>query len=128
MMTTDPPCFAATLVCEVVSIIMAAIMIYHIRSKYTAVGKKKKRNIGIVKKDIDVLLGRKEIVMFFYLFMLTTFFEMLLIPNIVPSSSPAYPVKSKKKGRHKTIDLPDIYSGLLLFISGYQVLRFGAYC
>lgn len=29
----------ATLVIDIVAIIMAAIMIYHIRSKYTAVGK-----------------------------------------------------------------------------------------
>lgn len=31
--------FVATLVIDIVAIVMAAIMIYHIRSKYTAVGK-----------------------------------------------------------------------------------------
>ncbi|KAL0080713.1 chitin synthase III catalytic subunit [Phycomyces blakesleeanus] len=62
----------ATLIIDVVAIVMAAIMIYHIRSKYTAV-------------------GRKEIVMFFYLYMLTVFLEMLLITGIIPTSSPVYP-------------------------------------
>ncbi|KAI7904259.1 chitin synthase III catalytic subunit-domain-containing protein [Cokeromyces recurvatus] len=62
----------ATLVIDIVAIIMTAIMIYHIRSKYTAV-------------------GRKEIVMFFYLYMITTFLEMLLVTGIIPTSSPVYP-------------------------------------
>ncbi|KAI9313583.1 chitin synthase III catalytic subunit-domain-containing protein [Dichotomocladium elegans] len=62
----------ATLVIDVVAIIMAAIMIYHIRSKYTAV-------------------GRKEIVMFFYLYMISVFLEMFLITDVIPSSSSAYP-------------------------------------
>ncbi|KAI8370017.1 chitin synthase III catalytic subunit-domain-containing protein [Blakeslea trispora] len=62
----------ATLVIDCVAIVMAAIMIYHIRSKYTAV-------------------GRKEIVMFFYLYMITTFLEMLLVTGIIPTSSPVYP-------------------------------------
>ncbi|KAF7724354.1 Chitin synthase, class 7 [Apophysomyces ossiformis] len=62
----------ATLIIDIVAIIMAAIMIYHIRSKYTAV-------------------GRKEIVMFFYLYMITVFLEMLLITGIIPTSSSVYP-------------------------------------
>ncbi|KAI8388239.1 chitin synthase III catalytic subunit-domain-containing protein [Radiomyces spectabilis] len=62
----------ATLIIDIVAIIMTAIMIYHIRSKYTAV-------------------GRKEIVMFFYLYMVTVFLEMLLITGIIPTSSPVYP-------------------------------------
>ena len=33
---------SATLATDIVAIIMAAIMIYHIRSKYTAVGKEKR--------------------------------------------------------------------------------------
>ncbi|KAI7847729.1 chitin synthase III catalytic subunit-domain-containing protein [Circinella umbellata] len=61
----------STLIVDVVAIIMTAIMIYHIRSKYTAV-------------------GRKEIVMFFYMYMVTVFLEMLLITDVIPSSSPAY--------------------------------------
>ncbi|KAG0164157.1 Chitin synthase, class 7 [Apophysomyces sp. BC1034] len=62
----------ATLIIDIVAIIMTAIMIYHIRSKYTAV-------------------GRKEIVMFFYLYMLSVFLEMFLITGIIPTASPVYP-------------------------------------
>ncbi|KAI9471932.1 MAG: chitin synthase III catalytic subunit [Benjaminiella poitrasii] len=62
----------STLIMDVVAIIMTMIMIYHIRSKYTAV-------------------GRQEIVMFFYMYMLTTLLEMLLVTGIIPTSSPAYP-------------------------------------
>ncbi|CDH56079.1 chitin synthase export chaperone [Lichtheimia corymbifera JMRC:FSU:9682] len=61
----------ATLVIDVVAIIMTAIMIYHVRCKYTAV-------------------GRKEIVMFFYLYMLSVFLELLLITDIIPTSNTAY--------------------------------------
>lgn len=68
----------ATLIIDIVAIIMTAIMIYHIRSKYTAV-------------------GRKEIVMFFYLYMLCTFMEMLLVTGIIPISSPVYPVSAISK-------------------------------
>ncbi|CAO3612148.1 unnamed protein product [Mucor hiemalis] len=62
----------STLIIDVVAIIMTMIMIYHIRSKYTAV-------------------GRQEIVMFFYLYMLTTLLDMLLVTGIIPTSSSAYP-------------------------------------
>lgn len=62
------------MIIDIVAIIMAAIMIYHIRSKYTAV-------------------GRKEIVMFFYLYMITVFLEMLLVTGIIPTSSIVYPVR-----------------------------------
>lgn len=45
--------------------------------------------------------GRQEIVMFFYLYMLTTLLDMLLVTGIIPTSSSAYPVsrcvKDKKK-------------------------------
>jgi hypothetical protein len=30
--------------------------------------------------------------MFFYLYMVTTFLEMLLVTGIIPTSSPVYPV------------------------------------
>jgi phage-related holin len=72
--------YAATLIIDIVAIIMAAIMIYHIRSKYTAV-------------------GRKEIVMFFYLYMITVFLEMLLVTGIIPTSSVVYPVSWILLGR-----------------------------
>lgn len=63
---------------------MTAIMVYHIRSKYTAV-------------------GRKEIVMFFYLYMLCTFMEMFLVTGIIPISSPVYPVTiNNNKNNYKS--------------------------
>ena len=51
---------------------MTAIMLYHIKSKYTAV-------------------GRKEIVIFFYLYMVDTILALLLVSNIIPTSLNVYP-------------------------------------
>ncbi|KAL7746424.1 Chitin synthase, class 7 [Sorochytrium milnesiophthora] len=62
----------ATLVMYVIAVVMTCIMIYHIKSKYTAV-------------------GRKEIVIFFYLYMATIFVEFLVVSNIIRSASPTYP-------------------------------------
>lgn len=83
---------SATLATDIVAIIMAAIMIYHIRSKYTAVGKEKKKGFSFSIVFNKLFLGRKEIVMFFYLYMITIFLEMLLVTDIIPTSSPVYPV------------------------------------
>ncbi|KAJ1547438.1 Chitin synthase, class 7 [Cladochytrium tenue] len=60
-----------TLAIHIVALIMTAIMIYNIRSKYTAV-------------------GRKEIVSFFYMYAVTIILEFLLVSNIVPSASGAF--------------------------------------
>ncbi|KAF9434618.1 Chitin synthase, class 7 [Entomortierella beljakovae] len=62
----------STLIILIIALIMTAIMVYHIRSKYTAV-------------------GRKEIIMFFYLYMLVTILDLLLISGIIPTSSDLYP-------------------------------------
>jgi len=62
----------ATIIIHVIALIMTSIMIYHIKSKYTAV-------------------GRKEIVMFFYLYMMVTFLELLLVSGIIPTASTIYP-------------------------------------
>lgn len=50
---------------------MSAIMVYHIRSKYTAV-------------------GRKEIVLFFYLYALSEMLAIFLDSAIIPTYSPVY--------------------------------------
>lgn len=87
----------ATCFVHIVAIIMTAIMIYHIRSKYTAV-------------------GRKEIVMFFWLYMVIELLAMFLDSGIIPTSNVSYPVS-----RHATpCDdlLPIVCSGLLQFIQG----------
>ncbi|ORX95578.1 hypothetical protein K493DRAFT_324619 [Basidiobolus meristosporus CBS 931.73] len=55
-----------------IALIMTAIMIYNIRMKYTAV-------------------GRKEMVQFFYLYAATVIMEMLLITGIIPIGSRVYP-------------------------------------
>ncbi|KAG1829979.1 chitin synthase III catalytic subunit-domain-containing protein [Suillus fuscotomentosus] len=57
---------------HIVAIIMTAIMIYHIRSKYTAV-------------------GRKEIVMFFWMYMVIELLAMFLDSGIIPTSNVSYP-------------------------------------
>ncbi|KAF8310910.1 chitin synthase III catalytic subunit [Cantharellus anzutake] len=57
---------------HIVAIIMTLIMIFHIRSKYTAV-------------------GRKEIVMFFYLYAIIELLAMFLDSAIIPTSSNVYP-------------------------------------
>lgn len=64
----------ATLFVHIVAIVMTAIMIYHIRSKYTAV-------------------GRKEIVMFFWLYMVIQLLALFLDTGIIPTSNVVYPVR-----------------------------------
>jgi Chitin synthase export chaperone len=53
---------------------MTGIMIYHIRSKYTAV-------------------GRKEIVMFFWLYAIIELLAIFLDSGIIPTASDVYPVR-----------------------------------
>ncbi|KAF8499033.1 chitin synthase export chaperone [Russula emetica] len=55
-----------------VAIMMTGIMIYHIRSKYTAV-------------------GRKEIVMFFYLYAIIELIAFFLDSNLIPTANSSYP-------------------------------------
>ncbi|EIN13146.1 chitin synthase export chaperone [Punctularia strigosozonata HHB-11173 SS5] len=57
---------------HIVAIIMTVIMIYHIRSKYTAV-------------------GRREIVMFFYLYAIIELLAIFLDSNIIPTANASYP-------------------------------------
>ncbi|KAI8099539.1 chitin synthase III catalytic subunit [Halteromyces radiatus] len=62
----------ATLIMDIVAICMAGVMIYHVKTKYTAV-------------------GRKEITMFFQLYLVTMLLEMLLVSSIIPTASSLYP-------------------------------------
>jgi hypothetical protein len=57
---------------HIVALIMTVIMILHVRSKFTAV-------------------GRKEILAFFYIYMLLTFFSLLVDAGVVPPGSDPYP-------------------------------------
>jgi len=54
------------------SLIMCSIMVFHVRSKFTAV-------------------GRKEITTFFYIFMLLTAFSLCLDSGVIPLRSPTFP-------------------------------------
>lgn len=62
----------ATSVIHILAILMTIIMILHVRSKFTAV-------------------GRKEILNFFYLYMLLTFFSLLVDAGVVPPGSAPFP-------------------------------------
>ncbi|KAJ3040676.1 Chitin synthase, class 7 [Rhizophlyctis rosea] len=57
----------ATLVIHLIALVMTCIMIYHIKSKFTAV-------------------GRKEIVMFFYMYLVTVILEFFVISGIIPTA------------------------------------------
>lgn len=63
---------SASSLMQIVALLMSVIMILHVRSKFTAV-------------------GRKEIVTFFYIYMLLCFFSMLVDAGVVPSGNSAYP-------------------------------------
>ncbi|KAI8897869.1 chitin synthase III catalytic subunit-domain-containing protein [Globomyces pollinis-pini] len=85
MLRREPLCYArdlelgisifqpATIAVHFVSLIMTIIMIKHVNVKYTAI-------------------GRKEMVMFFRLFALTTIVEVVVMSGIVPLSLSFYPV------------------------------------
>ncbi|KAJ2557762.1 Chitin synthase, class 7, partial [Coemansia sp. RSA 1836] len=62
----------ASLIIDIIALFMTIIMIFHIRSKYTAV-------------------GRKEMVLFFYLYFLMTILDFITISGIIPISSAVYP-------------------------------------
>ncbi|WVN89257.1 chitin synthase export chaperone [Cryptococcus depauperatus CBS 7841] len=62
----------ATCIVHIAALIMTAIMLYHVRSKYTAV-------------------GRKEIVLFFYMYMWVELFAIFLDSAIIPTAHKVYP-------------------------------------
>lgn len=62
----------AASVIHILALVMTIIMILHVRSKFTAV-------------------GRKEILTFFYLYMLLTFFSLMVDAGVVPPGSEPYP-------------------------------------
>lgn len=77
---------------NIVALCMTSIMIYHVKTKYTAVG-----NISVLSHWQAILInlfqiGRKEAAMFFQLYLVTIFLEMLLVTNIIPTASILYPV------------------------------------
>jgi hypothetical protein len=65
--------FSATCFVHIAALGMTAIMLFHVRSKYTAV-------------------GRKEIVLFFYMYMFVELLAIFLDSAIIPTSHVVYPV------------------------------------
>ncbi|KAI8926393.1 chitin synthase III catalytic subunit [Entophlyctis helioformis] len=84
----------ATLVIHIIALVMTAIMIFHIKSKYTAV-------------------GRKEIVLFFYLYAATTVLEFFVVSGIIPSASSVYPYFVSA---HLSLSMATLWS---LFVNGF---------
>lgn len=82
---------SATCFVHIVAIIMTAIMIYHIRSKYTAVGEL--FAISLRPMSHRDFLGRKEIVTFFWLYMVIELLAIFLDSGIIPTANAAYPVR-----------------------------------
>ncbi|KAJ2246745.1 Chitin synthase, class 7, partial [Coemansia sp. RSA 475] len=62
----------ATLIIDIIALFMTIIMIIHVRSKYTAV-------------------GRKEMVLVFYIYFLMIILDFITISGIIPISSVVYP-------------------------------------
>ena len=71
---------------------MTAIMLFHVRSKYTAV-------------------GRKEIVLFFYIYMFVELLAIFLDSAIIPTSNSVYPVSLLHRSSAKT-QSSVVHSGL----------------
>lgn len=71
---------------------MTAIMLFHVRSKYTAV-------------------GRKEIVLFFYIYMFVELLAIFLDSAIIPTSNKVYPVRRYAHGEGQLLTSV-VHSGL----------------
>lgn len=74
--------FLAAAFIDIIALGMTAIMIYNIKSKYTAVG----------TFEALIFVGRKEIVLFFYLYFIDAALDFMLVSNIISFSSPLYQV------------------------------------
>jgi hypothetical protein len=92
----------AVLFIHIIALIMILLMILHIKSKYTAV-------------------GRKEIVHFFYFYAVVTLSSFFLDSGIIPSSSKVYPVclaplihfnSQKKKTTNPPPSFQTVFRGL----------------
>ena len=82
---------------------MTGIMIYHIRSKYTAV-------------------GRKEIVMFFWLYAIIELLAIFLDSGIIPTANDVYPVRPYRCGDQIQWLIPG-RSGLLQYTPAWSLLH-----
>lgn len=92
---------------------MTAIMLFHVRSKYTAV-------------------GRKEIVLFFYIYMFVELLAIFLDSAIIPTAHQVYPVSKRLINRAASDDqwFTAVYAGALgalywcILINGFVGFQF----
>lgn len=82
---------------------MTIIMILHIRSKYTAVGKYcLKITVYTCWRKLDnqlLYIGRKEIVLFFYIYAVIELLAIFLDSAVIPTASGVYPVRLQTSPR-----------------------------
>lgn len=83
----------ATFIMDIVALFMTSIMIYHVKTKYTAIGRFSVHIWRYSRRNLSISTGRKEIVMFFQFYLGTVIFDMLLVTSIVPKASILYPVR-----------------------------------
>ena len=79
---------------HIVAILMTIIMILHIRSKYTAVGASCSadgQNATVTYHE--AYIGRKEIVMFFYMYAFIELLAFFMDSGVIPSAHASYPVR-----------------------------------
>ena len=87
---------AATDFIHILALGMAAIMVLHVRSKFTAVGEKVGPRLMSVLRyaflTCAVLnIGRKEITTFFYIYMALTMTSLILDAGVIPPGSGTFP-------------------------------------
>lgn len=113
---------SATCFVHIVAIIMTAIMIIHIRSKYTAVGEFHSLDVHVQDAEASPT-GRKEIVMFFWMYAVIELLAMFLDSGIIPTANVSYPVSGH-------FDSIKCFSNLSLqyFAAVYTGLVASAYC
>jgi len=79
---------------HIIALIMTTIMIIHVRSKFTAVGRLHLPQTFYCSGTRDCshhCIGRKEITTFFYIYMTLTIISLILDAGVVPPGSGAYP-------------------------------------
>jgi len=77
---------------HIIALIMTAIMIIHVRSKFTAVGRLYCPELVLASAIAYInCLGRKEITTFFYIYMALTIISLILDAGVVPPGSGVYP-------------------------------------
>ncbi|KAI9051450.1 hypothetical protein LZ554_004496 [Drepanopeziza brunnea f. sp. 'monogermtubi'] len=93
----------ATSIMHIAAMVMTVIMILHVRSKFTAV-------------------GRKEIISFFYIYMMLTFASLILDSGVVPPGNAVYPyVAAVQNGLTSALSICLLVNGFV----GFQLYEDG---